>query len=315
MSERSNASPLVSVIILAYQQPVFLNAALASVAAQTHREIEIIIVDDASDSALRAQYVLPDNARLIVNEVRKATAAVSRNVGIQAARGKYIAFLDQDDLWLPEKLALQVKALESTPKALLHYTNFLRVDEAQKPLEKQNDWGGIERDMLPNLIWRTPEYIVCCSSVMIRRDAFEKVGLFDENIRLASDWDMWLRLAAAGKVAGNSRRLVKYRVHDGQWSRASEGVAQGALAVLEKTLEWVAQNRRDLRRLVRRQQARWLRELAQARLDAGRRDDQTRQLLRQSVKIWPLDPRTYRLLWRVRRANAAHPLPVTAKES
>ena len=120
--------PLVSVIILAYQEPACLNGLLASLREQTHPHLEILIVDDASGKPFTDQYLLPDNARLIINPERRALPALSRNTAMRQAQGEFLAFVDQDDRWHPEKLARQAAALQTHPDALMHYTHVAKVD-------------------------------------------------------------------------------------------------------------------------------------------------------------------------------------------
>jgi glycosyltransferase involved in cell wall biosynthesis len=300
MSERSDPSPLVSVILLACQQPVYLNEALRSIAQQTYpaSSIEILIIDDRSDEGCIAQYRLPPHAQLIVNERREACAAISRNRALRAARGRYVAFLDQDDLWLPEKLAIQVAALEAAPEAILHSTHYTRVGDDLRPLARQYAPALMERDPLKPLLRRN---WVCYSAVMMRREALDKLGGFDESIRGAADWDMWLRAAAAGRCIGDARSQVLYRQHEQQWSRDQVFIARGAAAVTGKAALWLAERRPALVPLARRRHARWLRELARAQLAAGQHSAETLSVLRDSARLAPFDPRTYGLMWRASR--------------
>ena len=108
-------TPVVSVIIAAYQAPNYLKQAIESVQSQTFRDYEIIVVDDCSGEEYTSQYYLPEEATLICHKERYGAPAAPRNTGIRAARGKYVAFLDHDDVWLPDKLAVQVQALEDNP--------------------------------------------------------------------------------------------------------------------------------------------------------------------------------------------------------
>jgi glycosyltransferase involved in cell wall biosynthesis len=299
--------PLVSVIILAYKQPVFLNAALASVSAQTHPHIEILVVDDASGPEFTSQYRLPPNARLLVNEKNTATAAINRNRAIRESRGEFLAFLDQDDLWLPEKLAAQLAAFAQNSAALMHFTHYTRVDPAGIPLATQNPFGGTSGDLLKNLIRRKTAHIVCCSSVMFRKSAPNSVGLFDESIRLSADWDMWLRCAACrpNAVLADPRPLTLYREHPHQWSKFTAAGSVAAAKVMEKALTWLPGMRPDLVGLAKRRHARLLRDAGEAHLLMENSSSQAVAFLQQSAKIWPLDLNTHRLLWRARRAAMA----------
>ena len=99
-----------------------------------------------------------------------------RNRGIAAARGDYVAFLDQDDLWLPEKIAVQVAAMEAHPDAVMHYTHYQRVNGEGAAIERQNPFAPPDGDTLQKFIRRRAGHMVCCSAVMLRRRALESVG-------------------------------------------------------------------------------------------------------------------------------------------
>ena len=303
----SGVPVLVSVIILAYRQPAFLNEALESVSRQTYAPIDIVVVDDGSGEEFVRQYRLPTNARLLVNEKNIGIAAVSRNRGI-AARGEYIAFLDQDDVWEPEKIAVQVATMEAQPEAVMHYTQYLRVNAEGAKLERQNPFAPARGEMLKKIIRRKAGHMVCCSSVMLRKRALEKIGLFDENIRMSADWDMWIRCAATGEgaVIGDSRPLTKYREHGGQWSKKAVAGSLAALKVLEKTAVWAKNNRPGILPLIRRQRGRLLRDAARAVIADGNPDGEALTFLKESAKISPLALSNYALMWKSYCARTAH---------
>ena len=292
----------ISIIILAYREPDFLNALMACLARQTLAPAEILIVDDASGDEFTSRYHLPPHARLLVNAQRQALAAVSRNIALRAARGEYVAFVDQDDLWLPEKLAVQAVALAAQPAAVLHYTHLQAVDETLRPLPRQPDFAPLGGDPLARLLRRNS---IAYSSAMMRRSALDRIGYFDESIRAAADWDMWLRAAGAGAILADPRPLLLRRFHPRQWSKSPLMMAQGAEKVMAKAAAWVPGRRPDLRGLARRRHARWLRELARAQLDAGDGAAESMALLRRAAKMSPLNLKTYRLMARALLARRA----------
>lgn len=286
-------TPLVSVIVSAYRQPAFLNAALAGVATQSYKHIEILVVDDGSGEEFTRQYGLPANARLIVHPLNRGVAAVTRNTGIAAARGKYVAFLDQDDFWLPEKIAVQVEALEEYPEALLHFTHVQKVDAELRPLKKQDD-PIVMRDAVREMVYRN--FIECPSQVMMTRAGLEKLGTFDENIRGASDWDMWLRAAAQGALLSDARALVLYRTHGQQWSKSGVMVATAGARVLEKARGWLAAMHPRLRLLLKLRHARLLREVARVQLERHVHEEEALGNLCRAVKTWPLSFKAWMLM-------------------
>ncbi len=300
-SAGSGSQPLVSVLVSAFQQPTFLNEALQSVQAQTWKNLEIIVVDDASGPEFTCQYQLSAGTKLLVHPHRRATAAINRNTAIGAARGKYLAFLDQDDLWVPEKLSWQVAIMEERPAAVLTFGHYRLVDAGGVPLETQHAPWVAGRDPFKQLIYRN--IIHCPSQVMMRRSALDQTGGFDETIRGAADWDMWIRAAAAGPILSDTRVVALYRKHAGQWSRQSLMMVNGAVRVMEKTACWAPSVRPDLRGLLRRRTARWLRETARIQLTTAEQSSLAYSTLLSAIRLWPGDPRAYCMLLRARRAG------------
>ena len=291
--------PLVSVLMSAYRQPAFLNEAIRSVARQTYQSFEITVVDDASGPEFVQQYQLPPGAKLIVHPDRLATAAINRNQAIQASSGKYIAFLDQDDVWLPDKLAWQVDSLERQPEAVLTFGHYRRVAENLQEMPDQPRPWTIGKDPLKQLIRRN--IIHCPSQVMMRRAALERIGMFDESIRGAADWDMWVRAAAAGPIVADPRVMVLYRHHPNQWSRQNLMTAKGSLCVMEHAAQWAVKQRPDLASFIRRRQARWTRELARIQMQSADERQAAYATLQQAVKLWPYAVRPYLMMWQARK--------------
>ena len=239
-----DTSPLVSVIIPAYRRADFVNQAVAGVLRQTFTDYEIIVVDDASGEDVVRQYRLPSPATLIRRAVNSGSAAIPRNDGFRAARGTYLAFLDMDDLWLPEKLASQVAVLEARPEVGVAYCHYTLVDEALNPEPKQAPAPKIGADALAQMI--AGNFIRSPSQALIRRSAIEAEGAFDETIVGTSDWSLWLHLARSTKFAGDPAPLVLYRRHGSQQSRDMRRMRCGGITVLEKEREWIARERPDL---------------------------------------------------------------------
>jgi len=292
--------PLVSVIVTAYQQPAYLNKALRSVESQTYRPLEIIVVDDGSGSEFTNQYELPPSAKLIVHEKRGGAAAVTRNTGIREARGEFIALLDQDDLWLPDKLAWQIATLQNDPSIILTFCHYQCVDAGSKLIDEPVP-PTVEADVLRQLIGRN--IIQCPSLVLLRREMLDRIGLFDERIRGTSDWDLYLRAAAAGPIHLDRRTMAFYRRHDQQWSGDRLMSLNGAVRMMQKTSGWIGGVRPDLKKLVHRAWAKQLRELAREQLDSA--DEQAQAMKNICRAFWTLrDERdTWNLLARAARSR------------
>lgn len=210
--------PTVSVVIPAYNAAAFLDVAIDSVARQTYRNLEIIVIDDASDdrTAERAQELLASHGlrhtvkRLSVN----GGPSFARNRGVELARGEYVAFLDADDEWLPEKLAKQVALMDANPRVTL--------------CGCQADWvdvnGGLIRPLYKDLPPLLPEgwklllwncYVATPCAMVRRLD----LGIypFDVNLRVGEDRDLWIRLASNGTVGLVNEKLVVIRTSSGSF--------------------------------------------------------------------------------------------------
>ncbi len=195
----NSSTPLVSVVIPAYNAAWCVARALDSVLVQDYRPMEIIVVDDGSDDdthEVLAQY--GRNIRLL----RKANGGLSsaRNAGIDAALGDYVAFLDADDWWLPGKLSRQVVLMQSRPDFVFCSTStIVQTPEGAMLLE----WhcGSPEGSPLEH-IFRVNAFVAGSgSAVLARRWALDNAGRFDERLRSLEDIDLWMRLAALGGYA------------------------------------------------------------------------------------------------------------------
>lgn len=288
-------APLISVVISAYRNPHYLNQAVQSVLDQDFTDYELIVVDDASGEETVRDYALPSNARLIELKDRSRTAA-SRNAGIRAATGKYVALLDQDDLWLPQKLTRQVEFLEAHPEYALVFCHYSPVDNSLTPLPAERK----ARRRVPNALRMLIRgcFIRTPSTTLFRREAAIGVGLFDEAIIGASDWDFYLRLARDHGFGAIPETLVLYRMHAGQLHRNDDLMQTAKFSVYEKTLQWVSSERPGLRSLVRKYYCRTLRQASKFRIHGGNPKDAKGLILR-AIRIWPWNVRSYGLLMKI----------------
>jgi glycosyltransferase involved in cell wall biosynthesis len=227
-------APLVSVVMPVYNGRAFLAQAVESVLAQTCQSIELIAVDDGSSDGsadLLAAYGPP------VQVVRQANAGVSaaRNAGIKHAAGKFIAFLDQDDWWLPAKVARQVAFFQSDPRIGLVHTAVSYYDEAiRHEVAPQDPKARPERmtgDCYESLLLGNP---LVNSSAMVRRSAVDHVGGLDVNIpgNTVQDYDLWLRIAKLYRLAYLPEKVTVFRLHGRQGHRDRRAMLTDELAVL-----------------------------------------------------------------------------------
>ena len=183
--------PRVSVIIPTYNRAPALREAIESVLAQRYSDLELIVVDDGSaDGTEEAVAPYLPHLTYLCQEHRGVSAA--RNRGITHAQGDYLAFLDSDDLWLPDKLSLQMRFMHGHPEALICYTEeiWIRRGVRVNPMKKHKKYSGmIFKHCLPLCI-------ISPSSVLIARGVIEEVGGFDEEFEACEDYDLWLRISA-----------------------------------------------------------------------------------------------------------------------
>lgn len=205
-------SGLVSVVIPTRNRLEFLERALGSVRAQTWPHVEVIVVDDASNDGthvfLQAQAAAAPGLLFIRNESSGGGSA-ARNSGLQAAHGEYVAFLDDDDIWLPEKLERQVSLLESVTSASAVSCSFLIKRKAGKPLLRT-----LRSPDLPDLL--RSNCLGGASMCLARRSVLRGIGGFDRGLRSGQDWDLWIRLADVGTIVVCAEPLVVYVPHDGE---------------------------------------------------------------------------------------------------
>jgi glycosyltransferase involved in cell wall biosynthesis len=202
---------LVSVVIPTVDRPTLLAEAVASALAQTHRDLEVIIVLSGvtPETAVAAKRHAAD-ARVRVVAMERETLASSRNYGMTFARGEWIAFLDDDDIWLPEKIELQLAAARESGADLVT-CDFVKFDE-------EGDISGTGLPALPEGLSYAEalmlgNYVSGGSAAMVRAAAIRSLGGFDARLKGCEDWDMWRRMAWDGKIHRVDRVLVKYRQH------------------------------------------------------------------------------------------------------
>jgi glycosyltransferase involved in cell wall biosynthesis len=199
-------TPLVSVVIPTHNRPDMLREAIASVRAQTLKDYEIIVVCNGSSPEDLARYAtIPDIAPIVTD--RKGIG-LALNIGIHAARGEWVAFLDDDDLWEPNKLEIQLQVAKSAAADVIFCDtiNFGSGHKLMAPLRPPPSLSTREAFLLGN-------YGGGCSATMVRRSALLAVGGFDES-HVSPDWDLWMRLSWHFNVAWADAFLVRYRYHE-----------------------------------------------------------------------------------------------------
>jgi glycosyltransferase involved in cell wall biosynthesis len=235
MSSTPTEDTLVSVVIPAYNVGELIGQTLESVFAQRYRNFEILVVNDGSpDTPVLEAAIEPYRDRITYLVQENAGPSAARNTGVEHARGELIAFLDGDDIWLPEYLSEQVaRANADRSLAVIHADAEVIGDPttAGMTLRQLNRSGG-EASFAAIV---TERYTLTTSCTVVRRDWWERVGRFDPALRRSEDFDLWLRIAhAGGRFNGTQRVLAQYRRHDQGTSSDLELMADAVLTVLDK---------------------------------------------------------------------------------
>lgn len=207
--------PTVSFVVPVHNAARFLGETLDAIYRQTYNDFEVIVVDDASTDAFAEVIAKHEDSRLRVIQLRENVGvSAARNLGIESARGQYIAFCDGDDLCMPERLDLQVRAFESDSELALCGGSFTCFDESERET--------VSHPQEPEAIARALTHGNCfgLSTVMVR-SRWLKQHKFNISLGLAEDYDLWTRLLTAGARARNLPEvLLRYRLHPGQASRS-----------------------------------------------------------------------------------------------
>jgi glycosyltransferase involved in cell wall biosynthesis len=286
--------PAVSVIIPVFNSERYISAALASIQAQTFTDVEVLLIDDGStDGTLREAGRFAGSLALTIVQQANAGPSAARYNGIRRARGRYCAFLDADDVMLPDLLGAQVAVLEEHPDVGLVFTDVTTFDE--RGTLREGRWGFsaarggsvLERLLLDNF--------VTTSAVMAPRARLIEAGLFPEHRRVAEDYELWLKLAVRWTVRIIDRPLVRYRYSAGSLSSDKLHSARCALDVIEAFWKEHPEYRRSHPATYRRSLGRHMTNAGAAALAEGRRGIALRYLV-ESVRHDPMTLRAWKSL-------------------
>jgi glycosyltransferase involved in cell wall biosynthesis len=223
----------VSIIIPTFNRPTYLRNAIDSILNQTFQDFELIVVDDASTAetldVIRSFH--DDRIKYFHHETRKGGAA-ARNTGIVNSKCEYIAFLDDDDEWFPDKLAKQMDLLLASPPAVgCVYTGYVIQDSLTGKINGQmipQKRGDLSKDLrISNCIGGT-------STALIRKKCLEKVGLFDETLPSFQDYDLWIRLSEWFQFDYVREPLLRYRVHQKKIWTNLDALSEGIKIMVRK---------------------------------------------------------------------------------
>jgi glycosyltransferase involved in cell wall biosynthesis len=207
---------LISVIIPTYNRKHIVEEAIRSALNQTMKDFEVIVIDDGSNDGT-AEYLESLNLPINIISKKNGGVASARNAGIKMARGRYVAFLDSDDVWLPDKLKTQFEYLTAHPNIPLVYTDeYIEVngDVMPKTRFQRADVGEDIKDnfLLSGFVQRTP---IHTSAVMVRKDVLDEVGYFNETLKIHEDSELWNRISMKYKFGFINIPLATFRYNDG----------------------------------------------------------------------------------------------------
>jgi glycosyltransferase involved in cell wall biosynthesis len=208
--------PLVSVVIAAYNMAAYLPLAVKSVLEQVYRNIEVIIIDDGSTDGTREAvrpYLNDPRVRYLFQENKGQAAA--KNYGIRESRGEYVAFLDGDDMWAPEKLDVQIPLFSKSEAVGVVYSRVLYIDKTGKELTVADNELFRGRVSGPLLIRNFIGFGTC----VVKKECFDRFGGFKEHVRMGIDYDLWLRFSTQYEFDYVDCPLLYYRLWAGQMSK------------------------------------------------------------------------------------------------
>jgi glycosyltransferase involved in cell wall biosynthesis len=222
----------ISVIIPTFNRKKTLKRAIRSVRDQSISPFEILVVDDGSDDGTK-EWV--NSNYPYIKYIYQANNGVSsaRNKGIKSSKGDWIAFLDSDDEWLPQKLNDQVKGIRENPGTKFSHTNeiWIRNGVRVNQMKKHKKFGGFIFEKCLDICRISP------SSALIKKNLFDQIGMFDESLRVCEDYDLWLRITSKYSVLFLDKPLIKkYGGHSDQLSRVDDGIEFYRIQSLKKIM-------------------------------------------------------------------------------
>jgi len=228
MTIARSQAPLVSVVIPAYNGQEFIREAIESALAQTYRPIEILVIDDGSPVSMKEAVAgFGPEVRYLRQE--NGGTASARNLGWRSAGGEFIALLDQDDLWLPQKLERQVPRFAEDPRIGL-VAGWMEVFDTVTG-EPKGTYEPPEEMTVHDMLGHELPPV---QTMIFRKSALEKIGGFDASMRGTDDWDVNIRMAAEYRVVSVQEVLGRARMHPSQQGSNGEQMYRNSLRVLEK---------------------------------------------------------------------------------
>jgi glycosyltransferase involved in cell wall biosynthesis len=304
-------NPEIAVIMPVLNGQKYIGEAVESIAAQTFQNFELIVVNDGSTDGTCDQ-LERFRGRIDLKCIHHSSPqgiARSVNDGIQKASGKFIAFLDHDDLWLPDFLQTQLAHLEQHPDVGMVHSDFQTIDTNGSIIEasvaKCRERQRVSGFVFANLFM---ESFIVGNSVLIRKECFDRLGGFDETLRIG-DYHMWLRVARHYKIDYTPKVLTKYRQHQTQDSRSYATGDPPGLMAIRNILQLYPEVRQELGdHTVRRRMASFYLDMARPALSVGM-GRAARTSLRKAIHLHPIEWRFY-VLYAASLLQPSHALAI-----
>jgi glycosyltransferase involved in cell wall biosynthesis len=239
-------APVVSILMPVFNGAAYVGQAIESALAQSYPDFELIVVNDGSTDS-SAEVIRPYLAdpRIRYFEQPNGGVAAARNAAIRVAKGRYIGFLDQDDLWLPEKLQLQVQYLDSHPDVGLVHANQSYIDSAGRPTRLPFDDGFAKVSD-----WCFGELFVrnriAVLTVLARKSVFDRLGPLNETIAGGDDYEMWLRISKHFPIGHHDQVVAHYRTHESNVSNDNFRMTRTDLGAIQSMLQIYPEARKAL---------------------------------------------------------------------
>jgi glycosyltransferase involved in cell wall biosynthesis len=227
----------VSIILACYNGARWIGKAIESILTQTYKDFEILIIDDGStdNSKKIVNSYFDQRVRYFYQRNRGFSAAVNR--GIKESRGNLIGFIGQDDLWMPNKLELQIKYFSEHKYVDLVYSDFYSFNSKDRIIRiikgASNDFSSKQEIVMQLFLGN----FIGFETVLLKKKCFDEIGLLDERMVAFSDHDIWLRIAGSFKIGYLALPLVKKREHKSQLSNAKEIVMRDEFLIVKKAID------------------------------------------------------------------------------
>lgn len=241
--------PFITVIIPTYNREKWLSFAIDSVLQQTYSDYELIIVDDGSNDATQNILDQYSSSIRVITLASNLGVSAARNIGIKNSDSRWVAFLDSDDRWLDQKLEKQIQTIKDNPDYKIHFTDEIWIRNGQRvnPMKKHKKLDGWIFQPSLSLCLMAP------STILIQRDVFENTGLFDEDLPVCEDYDLWLKITARFPVCLLDEKLmIRYGGHEDQLSRKNWGNDRYRVQSLQNILQTVPLDIEDYQATVKK---------------------------------------------------------------